>query len=126
MDRKSIIIIVLCFGLLGLWSYVLVPKLYPPRPMPPGATNAPGTVSNLANPLALLMSSTMMLKHLADTRGDEACRNAGERIRRAYDRALEEGQKTRDIGGSLGTTEFARAVSDRLEQPEIGEPASVN
>ncbi len=69
---------------------------------------------NLANPLALLMSSTMMLKHLADTRGDEACRLAGERIRRAYDRALEEGQKTRDIGGSLGTIEFARAVSERL------------
>jgi len=70
---------------------------------------------NLANPLALLMSSTMMLKHLADTRDDEACRAAGERIRRAYDRALEDGQKTRDIGGKLGTTEFARAVSDRLE-----------
>src|SRR5450432_2939801 len=70
---------------------------------------------NLANPLALLMSATMMLKHLADTRGDEDCRLAGERIRRAYDRALEEGQKTRDIGGSLGTTEFARAVIDRLE-----------
>jgi len=70
---------------------------------------------NLANPLALLMSATMMLKHLADTRGDEACRAAGERIRRAYDRALEEGQKTRDIGGSLGTTEFARAVSERLD-----------
>jgi isocitrate dehydrogenase (NAD+) len=70
---------------------------------------------NLANPLALLMSSTMMLKHLADTRADEACRSAGERIRRAYDRALEEGQKTRDIGGTLGTAEFARAVSDRIE-----------
>jgi isocitrate dehydrogenase (NAD+) len=70
---------------------------------------------NLANPLALLMSSTMMLKHLADTRDDEACRAAGERIRRAYDRALQDGQKTRDIGGQLGTTEFARAVSDRLE-----------
>jgi isocitrate dehydrogenase (NAD+) len=69
---------------------------------------------NLANPLALLMSATMLLKHIADTRGDEECRRAGERIRRAYDRALEEGQKTRDIGGTLGTTEFARAVSDRL------------
>ncbi|MEI9948886.1 MAG: isocitrate/isopropylmalate family dehydrogenase [Pseudomonadota bacterium] len=32
---------------------------------------------NLANPLALLMSGAMMLKHLADTRGDEACRLAG-------------------------------------------------
>jgi len=70
---------------------------------------------NLANPLALLMSAAMLLKHLADTRGDEACRSAGERIRRAYDRALEDGQKTRDIGGSLGTIEFARAVSERLE-----------
>ena len=70
---------------------------------------------NLANPLALLMSSAMLLKHLADTRGDEACRSAGERIRRAYDRALEDGQKTRDIGGSLGTIEFARAVSERLD-----------
>ncbi|MEO7035650.1 MAG: isocitrate/isopropylmalate dehydrogenase family protein [Polyangiaceae bacterium] len=70
---------------------------------------------NLANPLALLMSATMLLKHLADTRSDETCRKVGERIRRAYDRALEDGQKTRDIGGSLGTAEFARAVSDRLE-----------
>jgi len=70
---------------------------------------------NLANPLALLMSATMMLKHIADTRGDEACRAAGDRIRRAYDRALEDGQKTRDIGGSLGTKEFARAVIERLE-----------
>lgn len=69
---------------------------------------------NLANPLALLMSATMMLKHIADTRGDEACRVAGDRIRKAYDRALEEGQKTRDIGGALGTKEFARAVSERL------------
>lgn len=69
---------------------------------------------NLANPLALLMSSTMMLKHLADTRGDEACRSAAERIRRAYDLALSDGQKTRDIGGTLGTLEFARAVSERL------------
>ncbi|MEO8903319.1 MAG: isocitrate/isopropylmalate dehydrogenase family protein [Polyangiaceae bacterium] len=70
---------------------------------------------NLANPLALLMSATMLLKHLADTRSDETCRKVGERIRRAYDRALEDGQKTRDIGGNLGTAEFARAVSDRLE-----------
>jgi len=70
---------------------------------------------NLANPLALLMSATMMLKHLGETRGDETCMRAGERIRRAYDKALEDGEKTRDIGGKLGTTEFARAVSERLE-----------
>ena len=43
MDRKSIIVIVACMGLMFLWLNVLVPKLYPPlpvKPPPPGATNA--------------------------------------------------------------------------------------
>src|SRR5262249_50247311 len=50
MDRTSIIVIVVCFVLLGLWSYVLVPKLYPPKPLPPGLTNAPITSVTLTNP----------------------------------------------------------------------------
>jgi YidC/Oxa1 family membrane protein insertase len=41
MDRTSIIVIVVCFVLLGLWSFVLMPKLYPPKPLPPGLTNTP-------------------------------------------------------------------------------------
>jgi isocitrate dehydrogenase (NAD+) len=69
---------------------------------------------NKANPLALLMSAVMMLNHLADTRKDEACRAAARRIRDAYDRALGEEQKTRDLGGSLGTSEFTQAIIDRL------------
>jgi len=40
MDRKSVIVVVVCLALMGLWSLVLVPKLYPPKPLPPGATNA--------------------------------------------------------------------------------------
>lgn len=40
MDRKTIIILVICFLLLLLW-YPLVNKVYPPKPLPPGATNAP-------------------------------------------------------------------------------------
>lgn len=39
MDRKSIIIVVACFALLLLWSSVIVPKLWPPKPAPPGSTN---------------------------------------------------------------------------------------
>jgi YidC/Oxa1 family membrane protein insertase len=54
MDRTSIIVIVVCFVLLGLWSFVLVPKLYPPRPMPLNtnnvATTAPGAVTNIPTP----------------------------------------------------------------------------
>jgi hypothetical protein len=38
----------------------------------------------------------------------------GARIKAGYNKALAEGQKTRDIGGSLGTEGFATAVIDRL------------
>ena len=69
---------------------------------------------NVANPLALLMSAVMMLNHLAVDRGDTACRETAERIKHAYDRALADGQKTRDIGGTLGTREFCSAVIERL------------
>lgn len=68
----------------------------------------------VANPLALLMSAVMMLNHLAASRGDEACRGAADRIKAAYDAALGADCRTRDIGGSLGTDEFARAVIERL------------
>lgn len=70
----------------------------------------------IANPLALLMSAVMMLNHLAETREDARCRDVAERIKHAYDRALAEGQKTRDLGGTLGTEAFADAVLARLEK----------
>ncbi|MGI9330446.1 MAG: isocitrate/isopropylmalate dehydrogenase family protein [Gammaproteobacteria bacterium] len=69
---------------------------------------------NLANPLALLMSAVMMLNYLADTRGDEPSRLSAQRIKAAYDAALTDGKKTRDLGGDLGTSEFADAVIERL------------
>jgi isocitrate dehydrogenase (NAD+) len=68
----------------------------------------------VANPLALVMSGVMMLNHIADTRGDERCRVSADRIREAYNRALSEGQKTRDLGGELGTEAFANAVIERM------------
>jgi YidC/Oxa1 family membrane protein insertase len=41
MDRKSIIILVVCFVVLVLWYPLVVNKLYPPKPLPAGSTNAP-------------------------------------------------------------------------------------
>ena len=69
---------------------------------------------NVANPLALLMSAVMMLNYLADRDDAEVNRTTAERIRQAYDAALIEGCKTRDLGGDLGTDEFAQAIIDRL------------
>jgi len=69
----------------------------------------------VANPLALIMSAVMLLNHIADTRGDEACRASAVRIREAYNRALADGEKTGDLGGQLGTEGFASAVIERIE-----------
>jgi isocitrate dehydrogenase (NAD+) len=72
---------------------------------------------DFANPLALLMSAVMMLNYLSDRRGDERCRQVGKKIKDAYNRALGDGQKTRDLGGQLGTAQFADAVIQRLNGP---------
>jgi isocitrate dehydrogenase (NAD+) len=70
--------------------------------------------ANKANPLALVMSAVMMLEHLYTTRNDIQCRNAAQRITRAYLAALTEGQKTADLGGTLSTDAFADALIQRL------------
>lgn len=68
----------------------------------------------VANPLALLMSAVMMLNHMADTRHEPGLRSAGERIKRGYNAALADGCKTRDLGGDLGTDDFADRVIERM------------
>lgn len=68
----------------------------------------------VANPLALLMSAVMMLNHIADVRGDDRCRICAVQIREAYNQALSEGTKTRDLGGELDTEGFATAIIERL------------
>jgi len=64
---------------------------------------------NLANPTALLMSAIMMLRHLGE---DERA----SRVRRALDAVLAAGTiRTRDLGGTATTTEFADAICHHLE-----------
>jgi isocitrate dehydrogenase (NAD+) len=69
---------------------------------------------DLANPLALLMSAMLMLEHIATQRDDARCRSVADRVTQAYRRALADGEMTRDLGGKLGTQQFAQAVISRL------------
>lgn len=69
---------------------------------------------DMANPLALLMSSVMLLNHLHETQDDASAKAAADRIKHAYNQALADGKKTSDIGGDLGTRAFADAVIERL------------
>ena len=58
----------------------------------------------VANPLALIMSSVMMLNHIHEE-------PTAVKIRDAYNAVLAEGKTlTRDLGGKAGTEEFADAV----------------
>jgi YidC/Oxa1 family membrane protein insertase len=61
MDRKSIIALVVCFLLLMLW-YPLVNKIYPPKPLPRGATNAPLTSLSLTNQSATSPAAPVALE----------------------------------------------------------------
>src|SRR5215475_7059354 len=62
----------------------------------------------VANPLACLMSGVMMLNHLHEDA-------LGERIKAAYNAVLAEGSvRTRDLGGTAGTDEFAESVIAHL------------
>lgn len=76
----------------------------------------------IANPLALLMSAAMLLNYLADERQDARAAACAQRIRDAYNAAIQSGQKTRDLGGSLGTEAFADAVIDRLKATSSESP----
>jgi isocitrate dehydrogenase (NAD+) len=59
---------------------------------------------NLANPVALLLSAVLMLRHLREDA-------AADRIMAAIDRVLASGQsRTRDLGGTASTSEFADAI----------------
>jgi isocitrate dehydrogenase (NAD+) len=69
---------------------------------------------NIANPLALLMSAVMMLNYFAETMDDPDSHRVAERIKKAYGKALTDGQKTRDLGGELSTDTFADAIIERL------------
>jgi isocitrate dehydrogenase (NAD+) len=62
---------------------------------------------NVANPMALLLSAVLMLRHIGE--GDLA-----DRIMASLGRTLSAGTRTRDLGGSASTTEFTDAICRQL------------
>jgi isocitrate dehydrogenase (NAD+) len=62
----------------------------------------------IANPTALLQSGILMLRHLGE-------REAADRVEKAMLKVYAEGQvRTRDVGGTSHTDEFAHAVIDAM------------
>ncbi len=67
-----------------------------------------------ANPLAMILTSAMMLDWLAKTRNDEACIAGASAVREAVSRVLETGTKTPDLGGTATTMQVAEAVAKAI------------
>jgi isocitrate dehydrogenase (NAD+) len=63
---------------------------------------------NVANPLALLLSGVLMLRHLGEV-------PMADRVMRAVTTVLAGTVRTRDIGGTASTSEFADAICRALE-----------
>src|SRR5438477_1372571 len=72
---------------------------------------------NLANPTALLRSALLMVRHLGEHEASTQIRNALERVYRHREKL------TRDIGGKAGTSQFADAVIEEMENARSGQPA---
>ena len=74
---------------------------------PSGGTAPDIAGQDLANPTAALLAFSNLLRHI----GEES---AGDALRGALFGAIADGQKTRDIGGELGTRAFTAVVRERL------------
>ena len=75
---------------------------------PAGGTAPDIAGQDLCNPAAALFAMRNMLTHLGE-------REASKALRRSLFDAIEAGECTADIGGSLGTQEFTEVVAKRLE-----------
>ena len=69
----------------------------------------------IANPTSLILSAAMLLDWMGRRANDAALTEAARRIEAAVDRTLDDpATRTRDIGGTLGTADFANAVVQAL------------
>ena len=65
---------------------------------------------NIANPLAMILAGASLLMH-----GDEREQQAARAIRESALEAVAEGDRTADLGGHLGTSDYTDAVIQRVK-----------
>ena len=71
------------------------------------------TGQNLANPIALILSAVMMLKHLGE-------HDAANTVKSAVKKVLSDGKiRTRDMGGSAGTKEMTDAIITAMKESSL-------
>ena len=69
---------------------------------------------NIANPSSFLLSIKMMFDWLGAKNNDSKCVDVGAKLESTIFDLVKTGSKTKDIGGTMNTTEFTRAITDNL------------
>ena len=70
---------------------------------------------NIANPTALLRSGVLMLRYLGENDAANRIRAAVEKVYRTHEK------RTRDVGGTASTTEYADAVIEAMQSESVEE-----
>jgi 3-isopropylmalate dehydrogenase len=73
---------------------------------------------DVANPIAMILSSGMLLDWLGTRHGDQRLTDAAVRVEDGVRVAVGAGVSTRDLGGSASTDEFTDAVVERIAAGE--------
>ncbi|MFJ5695529.1 isocitrate/isopropylmalate dehydrogenase family protein [Arthrobacter sp. NPDC093125] len=69
---------------------------------------------NIANPIAMILSSAMLLRWLGAQFNDAKVLQAAELVEKAIEATVLDGTTTKDLGGTAGTSDFADAVTNRI------------
>ncbi len=69
---------------------------------------------NIANPSSFLLSIKMMCDWLGAKNNDSKIIAVGQKLESTIFDLVKSGAKTKDIGGSMSTTEFTKAITDNL------------
>ncbi|MDY0309638.1 MAG: tartrate dehydrogenase [Castellaniella sp.] len=105
-----------CTGTIGIApSANLNPERRYPSLFEPVHGSAPDIYGqNIANPVGMIWSAQMMLEFLGER--DAGCRIAAGELMTAIEQTLEQGPRTRDLGGTADTTGMGRAIAERIDR----------
>ena len=74
--------------------------------------------TDLANPIAMNLSSGMLLDWLGSRHDDPRLNDAARRLEEGVAATVRSGVSTRDLGGTASCSEFTRAVVSSIESAE--------
>ncbi|RLI34225.1 3-isopropylmalate dehydrogenase [Candidatus Bathyarchaeota archaeon] len=69
-----------------------------------------------ANPMSMILTSSLMFQWLGEKWNDDACRLAAETLEKAVVETLKEGTVTPDLGGNSKTLEVGLAVAEKVRR----------